>query len=267
MGCESGAWGNVHARSLISAPMSRNPDAHPRAIGHGAPPTPVVLFHGVSARLDAEGRSLQDLSFAIAPGSAHVLAGAPGSGKSALIDLILAAARPERGTIQLFGHDTAAIRRRDRPALRRRIGVMFQDLRLLEGLSAFDNAALAPRTSGLAPADYRDDVAEALAWVGLGDRMGVAAGDLGDRDRRRLALARAVMGRPELLIADEPTGGLDQAASLGLLRRLAELNRAGTALLIATSNEAMAEETDAPVIALERGRMRRANASLRAPAA
>ncbi|MEO8812998.1 MAG: ATP-binding cassette domain-containing protein [Caulobacteraceae bacterium] len=226
-----------------------------------------MLFDGVHLPRPGDAAPLEDLSFAVAAGSVHMIAGPPGAGKTAIVELILGALRPARGRIELFARDAAHLRRRDWPLVRRRIGTIFQDLRLLDRLSAFDNVAMIPRIAGRRPGDYRDEVLEVLAWVGLGRSPAAPAGALNLRDRRRLALARAVIGRPDLVIADEPTGGLDQPASLSLLRRLADLNRAGTTLIVATADEEMAEGLGAPVLWLDGGRERRGGAVPRAGAA
>lgn len=229
-------------------------------------PAPAVEFGGAEI-LDPAGGRLAAVDLTVAAGAAHVVVGDAGAGKTALIRAILAARAPARGTFRLFGRDAADLGRAERAAVRRRIGVIHQDLHLLDDLSAFDNAALAPRLGGRRPQDYASEVSEALTWVGLGRRMDEVAGALSPLDRRRLALARAVMGRPELLIADEPTEGLDTAESLVLLRRLAEIHRAGAGLLLATRNRALAEDAGPEVTLLEGGRAMSGSDLRMAPAA
>ena len=145
---------------------------------------------------------LQDISFELPRGSFHFLTGPSGSGKSTLLKLIYLAERASRGRIALFGQDLALLKRKDRPLMRRRIGVVFQEFRLLDHLSAFDNAALGPRIAGKKPAGYRADIADLLAWVGLGDRMHAMPPALSGGEKQRLAIARAVINRPDILLAD-----------------------------------------------------------------
>ncbi len=204
------------------------------------------------------GRSpevLKDIGFELAPGSFHFLTGASGAGKSSLLKLIYLAERPSRGRIELFGRDVEAIAPADRPFLRRRIGVVFQEFRLLDHLSAFDNCALPLRIGGGRPGDYRGDVAELLNWVGLKNRMHAQPATLSGGEKQRLAIARAVVGRPDILLADEPTGNVDQAHALRILRLFVELNRLGTTVLIATHDEELVARSGQPVLHLEGGRM------------
>ena len=137
--------------------------------------------------------------------------------------------------------------------MRRRIGVVFQEFRLLEHLSVFDNAALPLRILGRKPATYRDDVAELLTWVGLGERMHALPATLSGGEKQRLAIARAVVDRPDGLLADEPTGNVDPAMSLRLLRLFVELNRLGATVLIATHDDELVARAAQPVLHLEHG--------------
>jgi len=198
---------------------------------------------------------LQDISFELPRGSFHFLTGPSGSGKSTLLKLIYLAERASRGRIELFGQDLALLRRRDRPLMRRRIGVVFQEFRLLEHLSAFDNAALGPRIAGKKPAGYRADIADLLAWVGLGERMHAMPPALSGGEKQRLAIARAVIGRPDILLADEPTGNVDEAMGLRILRLFLELNRVGTTVLIASHDTELVTRSGKPVLHLEDGRL------------
>jgi cell division transport system ATP-binding protein len=231
--------------------MSRNPIAAtaPRAAED------VVRFDDVSMRYGRGPDVLRDLNFALAPGSFHFVTGSSGAGKSSLLKLIYLAARPSRGTVHLFGQDVARAPPSARPQLRRRIGVVFQDLVLLEHLSAFDNAALPLRISGGRPGDYRGDVAELLTWVGLGSRMQAMPPTLAGGERQRLAIARAVVNRPEILLADEPTGNVDQAMAVRIFRLFVELNRLGTTVLIATHDQDLIARSGRPVLYLEDGQL------------
>lgn len=214
---------------------------------------PVLSFEDVSLRYGRNPETLRDLNFSLASGSFHFITGASGAGKSSLLKLIYMAARPNKGFIRLFGHDVTTVSSKDLPMLRRRIGVVFQDFRLLEHLSAFDNAALPLRITGRKPDTYRQDVAELLAWVGLRDRMGALPPTLAGGEKQRLAIARAVVGRPEILLADEPTGNVDPQMSLRILRLFAELNRLGTTVLIATHDQALVARSGRPRLHLQDG--------------
>jgi cell division transport system ATP-binding protein len=157
--------------------------------------------------------------------------------------------------ITLFGTDLVTAGRRDLPGIRRRIGVVFQDFRLLNHLSAFDNVALPLRLAGKKEGDFSHDVSELLSWVGLGDRMQARPPTLSGGEQQRIAIARAVVARPDLLIADEPTGNVDPEMGARLIRLIAELNRLGTTVLIATHDRALIEATRAREMRLVEGRL------------
>lgn len=199
--------------------------------------------------------TLKDISFSLRQGSFHFLTGASGAGKSSLLKLIYLAHRASRGRVELFGRDISLLHPHDLPFVRRRIGVVFQEFRLLEHLSVFDNAALPLRILKRKPATYREDVAELLNWVGLGDRMHALPATLSGGEKQRLAIARAVVDRPDILLADEPTGNVDPAMSLRLLRLFVELNRLGTTVLIATHDEDMVARAGRPAMRLHDGRL------------
>jgi cell division transport system ATP-binding protein len=206
-------------------------------------------------RYGREPEVFRDISFELPRGSFHFLTGASGSGKSTLLKLIYLAEQATRGRIEIFGEDLALLRRKDRPVMRRRIGVVFQEFRLLDHLNVFDNAALAPRIAGRRPSDYRGDVADLLAWVGLGDRMHAMPPALSGGEKQRLAIARAVINRPEILLADEPTGNVDEAMALRILRLFTELNRVGATVLIASHDTDLVARSGMPVLHLEAGRL------------
>jgi cell division transport system ATP-binding protein len=187
-------------------------------------------------------------SFVIEPGGSHVLVGRPGSGKSALVEMLAMASSPARGAVELFGVDVSTIKPRRRFAVRRRIGMIFQDLRLIDDLSVFDNVALAARATGRGWKDFAPRIDELLAWVGLARLADDPANRLDDDSRRRLALARAVINRPDLIIADEPAG----ETGLAMLKLLSDLNRAGTAVLIATEDEDLARRSGAEITHMDR---------------
>jgi cell division transport system ATP-binding protein len=231
--------------------MSRKP----LASGANDAESSVVRFDDVSMRYGRAPETLKNLNFSLPQGSFHFITGPSGAGKSSLLKLIYLAARPSRGLLHLFGQDVASVEARDRPFLRRRIGVVFQEFRLLDHLPAFDNVALPLRIGGRKPESYRNDVAELLAWVGLGDRMHAMPPTLAGGEKQRLAIARAVVNRPDILLADEPTGNVDHEMGLRILRLFVELNRMGTTVLIATHDQDMVARSGMPVLHLKNGRL------------
>jgi cell division transport system ATP-binding protein len=230
--------------------MSRNPP-----VTEPLEAEPVVRFEGVSMRYGHGPETLKDVDFRLEAGSFHFLTGASGAGKSSLLKLIYLAHAPSNGRVALFGRDLTQVAPRDRPYLRRRIGVVFQDLRLLDHLSAFDNVALPLRIAQGKPSAYRRDVAELMRWVGLGDRMDALPATLSGGEKQRLAIARAVIGRPDILIADEPTGNVDPKLAVRILRLFVELNRQGSTVLIATHDEELVARARQPTLHLEDGRL------------
>ncbi|WP_296600709.1 cell division ATP-binding protein FtsE [Phenylobacterium sp.] len=216
----------------------------------------ILRFAGVSMRYGRGPEVLSDVSLSLPRGSFHFVTGPSGAGKSSLLKLIYLAARPSSGSVRLFGEDIAATPTRELPRIRRRIGVVFQDLLLLDHLSAFDNTALPLRIAGHKPAEYRGDVAELLTWVGLGQRMNALPPTLAGGEKQRLAIARAVVNRPEILLADEPTGNVDHEMALRIYRLFVELNRLGTTVIIATHDQDLVARSARPVLHLEKGRLR-----------
>lgn len=217
--------------------------------------TETVRLSGVGFGYAATHRALRDVNLTLPAGSFHFLTGASGAGKSTLLKLLTLAQQPTTGTLHLFGEDATTAPRRALPGFRRRMGVVFQDFRLLDHLSVFDNVALPLRLAGRKPADYAEDVREMLDWVGLGDRMGDQPPSLSGGEKQRLAIARAVVSKPELIVADEPTGSVDKAMGERLLKLFQSLNRLGTTVLIASHDEALARRSGAALLRLEGGRM------------
>lgn len=200
---------------------------------------------------------LHDIELDLEPGGFFFLTGPSGAGKSTLLKLMYLAERPTRGRISLFDRDVAALTRAQLPALRRRVGVVFQEFRLIEHLSALDNVALPLRIAGQEEARVRDHVVDLLKWVGLADHVHALPRELSGGQQQRLAIARAVISQPSLLIADEPTGNVDDAIALRLLYLFEELNRRGTTVVIATHNQALIDRFGHPVLHIEGGRLER----------
>lgn len=219
---------------------------------------PVVSFADVGMRYGRAPETLKDVTFTLEPGSLTILTGPSGAGKTSLLKLIYLAHRPSRGLINLFGEDISTMPRERLAGVRRRIGVVFQEFRLLDHLTAIDNAALPLRLAGQKPKTYRDDVAELLTWVGLGHRLHALPATLSGGEKQRLAIARAVVARPDLLLADEPTGNVDPEMGQRILRLFLELNRLGATVLIASHDQALVRQARAPVLHLADGRLARA---------
>jgi len=194
----------------------------------------LLQFENVGLRYGIGPEVVRDLTFSIAPRSFQFLTGPSGAGKTTLLRMMLLSLRPTRGTIRIFGQDAADLRKDELTELRRRIGMVFQDFRLLDHLTTYENVSLPLRAMGKAEASYRAEVIELLKWVGLGDRMAASPTILSGGEKQRAAIARALIVRPELLLADEPTGNVDPSLARRLLRLFVELHRLGTAVVIAT---------------------------------
>lgn len=215
----------------------------------------MIRFENVGLRYGTGPEVLRDVSFTLPPGSFHFLTGASGAGKSSLLKLMYLAHRPSRGLITLFGRDVARLGRRELPELRRQIGVVFQDFQLLDHLSALDNVALPLRMAGASTADVEEHCTELLRWVGLGNHLHARPSTLSGGQQQRVAIARSVINRPRLLLADEPTGNVDDGIGMRLLYLFEELHKLGTTVLIATHNEALIRRFDHPRVHLDQGRL------------
>ena len=198
---------------------------------------------------------LHDLSFTLPDGAFRWLLGPSGAGKTSVLRLMYLDVRPTRGRVLVLDTDIGTAPRDALPRLRRRIGVVFQDFRLLSHLSAFDNVALPLRLGGRPEGQIRADVTEMLRWVGLGRKHGARPPELSGGEQQRVAIARSVIARPSLLLADEPTGNLDDAQAQRLMQLFKELNRLGTSVVVATHNESLVERHPAPALRLESGRL------------
>jgi len=213
----------------------------------------LVRFEDVSLRYGAGPEILRHVTYHLEPGSFHFMAGPSGAGKSSLLQLMYLAQRPSVGSIHMFGRDVAALSRSEAALMRRRIGVVFQDFRLLDHLSALENVALPLRIGGQRADKVRKHVAELLAWVGLADHLHALPPTLSGGQQQRVAIARAVVARPNLLLADEPTGNVDDRIAVRLLYLFEELNKLGTTVVIATHNETLVSRFSHPVLRLQAG--------------
>jgi len=220
---------------------------------------PVIRLENVGLRYGRGADSvevLRNVTFHLQRGSFHFLTGPSGAGKTSLLRLLFLSLPPSQGDLQLFGEDVTRAANRKRASLRRRIGIVFQDFRLLDHLTTWQNVALPLRVLGKKEAEYHEDVTDLLRWVGLGDRMHHYPSVLSGGEQQRAAIARAVIGKPELLLADEPTGNVDPQMARRLLRLFIELNRLGTSVVIATHDHQLMRQTNAKRLELHEGHVR-----------
>src|SRR5215208_3093563 len=226
----------------------------------------IVEFDRVGLRYGTGAEVLRDLEFRLREGGFYFLTGPSGAGKTSLLKLLYLAQRPTRGRLSLFGEELSEAPREALPQFRRRIGVVFQDFRLVRHLSAFDNVALPLRIAGAADRDVEGPVREMLAWVGLADRASARPPTLSGGEQQRVAIARAVINRPELLVADEPTGNVDAEMARRLLHLFTSLNRLGTTVVVATHDVGLIGATPgAQIVRLENGAMLDPTGTLKNP--
>ena len=226
----------------------------------------IVEFDSVGLRYGTGAEVLRDLDFRLGRGGFYFLTGPSGAGKTSLLKLLYLAQRPTRGRIELFGEDLSDAPRDVLPNFRRRIGVVFQDFRLIRHLSAFDNVALPLRIAGKSEAEVEGPVREMLAWVGLADRASARPATLSGGEQQRVAIARAVISQPEILVADEPTGNVDAEMAQRLLHLFSALNRLGTTVVVATHDIGLIASTPgAQMVRLEHGSMVDPTGSLKNP--
>jgi cell division transport system ATP-binding protein len=219
----------------------------------------IARFDQVALRYGQGPEILRDVCLELRAGSFHFLVGRSGAGKTSLLRLVYIALRPTAGRLELFGTDVGKASRAELPALRRRIGIVFQDFRLLPELTLYDNVALPLRLAGRSEEEIGRDTTQLLGRMGLNVLAQVRPPSLSGGQQQLAAIARAVIARPRLLIADEPTASVDEPLALRLIRLFQELNRLGTTVLIATHNERLAERFRHPRLRLQDGRLTRGN--------
>ena len=215
----------------------------------------VIRFQNVGVRYGLGPEILHDVSMRLEEGSLHFLTGASGAGKSSLLRLMYLANQPSRGLVSLFGHDIATTPRRDLPGLRRQVGVVFQNFRLIDHLTAMENVALPLRVAGASESQIREHVPELLNWVGLSDQIDARPSTLSGGQKQRVAIARAIIARPKLLLADEPTGNVDDHIAMRLMHLFEELNKIGTTVVVATHNKALVTRFAYPRLHLANGEL------------
>ncbi|HUH75807.1 MAG TPA: cell division ATP-binding protein FtsE [Devosia sp.] len=216
----------------------------------------MIEFSDVGLRYGNGPEILRDLTFAVEPGSFHFLTGPSGAGKTSLLRLLLLSLKPIRGRVTMFGEDVSNLTQDRLLQMRRHIGIVFQEFRLLDHLTTFENVALPLRVLGQAESEYRPNVTELLEWVGLGERMNALPSLLSGGEKQRAAIARAVIARPKVLLADEPTGNVDPELSSRLVHLFAELNRTlGTTIILATHELPLLDQFNYPRMLLSKGEL------------
>ena len=231
-----------------------------------APDSEIIQFDNVGLRYGTDREVLSNISFTLFSGRFYFLTGASGAGKTSLLKMLYLAQRPSRGAIRMFGSDVITLPRQKLPDFRRRLGVVFQDFRLVDHLSAYDNVALPLRVSGVSEADLRGPVNDMLDWVGLSQRAEAHPATLSGGEQQRVAIARAVIARPDLLIADEPTGNVDPEMALKLLGLFEALNRLGTTVVVATHDVHLLRKVpESLIMRLDKGTLYDPTGALRYP--
>ncbi len=213
----------------------------------------IIDMKNVGIRYDQGPEILSDINVSLKRGSFHFLTGKSGAGKTSLLSMMYLAQKPSRGVLNVFGKNVNFTNRDSLALLRRRIGVVFQDFRLIEHLSAFDNVALPLRVCGMSEREVRKRVKELLQWVELDKHMLDKTSTLSGGEKQRIAIARAVINRPDILLADEPTGNVDSDIAVKLMKLFIELNKLGTTVIIATHSEKLVNDFSYPRLHLQNG--------------
>ena len=214
---------------------------------------PIIDLQNVSVGYERSGDVLQNVYFSLLPGSFTFITGKSGAGKTTLLNMLYLVKKPNKGILKVFGNNINFSNRDTLAELRQKIGVVFQDFRLLEHLSVFDNIALPLRVRGMGEKEIYKRVTELLQWVELHKSIYKVCSSLSGGEKQRVAIARAVINRPEILFADEPTGSVDSEIAGKLMRLFVELNKVGTTVVLATHNEQLTSSYNYPRITLADG--------------
>ena len=250
---ENGAAAVAERDQLLTPAIDPEAGADPAAVGSGT----MIVFERVTKIYEPNVVALNDVSFSIDKGEFVFVVGASGSGKSTMIRLLLKELEPTSGRVVVGGRDLTRLKRSRVPLLRRNVGCVFQDFKLLPNRTAGENIAYALKVQGESKASIRRNVPEVLSLVGLSDKTGSLPDELSGGEQQRVSIARAVVNHPPLLICDEPTGNLDPDTSVGIMQLLYRINRAGTTILMVTHDREMVDKMRKRVIALEDGRLAR----------
>ena len=214
----------------------------------------MIRFENVSKQYKNSNRpALTDINLDIEQGEFVFLVGSSGSGKSSLLRLLLKEETPSSGSVSIDGLDIGKLSNRKVPALRRTLGIVFQDFRLLPSKSVFDNVAFGMEVIGKNRKDIRDRVPEVIELVGLEGKEDRLPSELSGGEQQRVALARAFINQPKILLADEPTGNLDPSTSVGIMKLLDRINRTGTTILMATHDVAIVDQMRKRIVQLDHG--------------
>ncbi len=217
----------------------------------------MIVFEAVTKIYEPDVAALSDMTFVIEKGEFVFIVGASGSGKSTLIRLLLKELEPTQGKITVGGRELGRLKRSKVPMLRRNVGCVFQDFKLLPNRTAAENVAYALKVQGESRNSIRRKVPEVMTLVGLPDKMHSYPDQLSGGEQQRVSVARAVVNHPPLLVCDEPTGNLDPDTSVGIMQLLYRINRSGTTILMVTHDREMVDKMRRRVIALEDGRLAR----------
>ncbi len=215
----------------------------------------MIVFQGVSKHYTGHGVALEDVDFQIDPGEFVSLAGRSGAGKSTVIKLLIGEEKPSKGRVFFGQYEVNKLEDNELPAFRRHIGVVFQDFRLLPTKTAYENVAFALEVAGRPQREIAELVPQVLDMVGLGDKMKNFPHELSGGERQRVAIARAMIHRPEVVIADEPTGNLDPFHTFEIVKLLEKINQLGTTVVLATHDKEVINNLERRVITLDKGRL------------
>lgn len=215
----------------------------------------MIHFENVGMQYGGEEEILTDINFELKAGSFHFLTGPSGAGKSSLLKLLSLSHRPSRGKLTCFDKNIGEVPHSGLIKLRRRIGIVFQEFRLLDHLTAVENVALPLHIMGVRRKEIQSNAEEILEWVGLGYKTGALPPTLSGGEKQRVAIARAVVTKPQLLLADEPTGNVDPDMAERIMKLFVELNKMGTTLLIATHDPQLVARYHVPILKLHEGRL------------
>lgn len=213
----------------------------------------MIKFRHVSKKYDTGSRGVRDLTLTINDGEFVFIAGRSGSGKSTVIKLVTGELTPSDGIIEVNGTFLHRLRKRDIPCYRRRLGVIFQDFRLLNDRNVYENIAFAQRVIGASPLQIKKNVTRMLKLTGLTSRYKAMPNEISGGEQQKVAIARALVNDPEVILADEPTGNLDETSSMEIMKLLLEINRMGTTVIVVTHSEKIIDALGKRVILMEKG--------------
>lgn len=215
----------------------------------------MIYYDRVSKIYPGDSAALSDVSFSIEPGEFISIVGHSGAGKTTLLKMLLAEEQPTTGSVFFESTNIHAVGKKELNALRRKMGTVFQDFRLLPNKTAYENIAFAMEAAGRDEADIRSDVPHVLELVDLGDKMWNFPGELSGGERQRVAIARAIVNQPDVIIADEPTGNLDPINTYEVVQILKRINDLGTTIILTTHNKGVVESVGKRVITMDRGKV------------